>query len=120
MSRNALHLDPPDDSTLAAIEEHAVRMARRAGQTLMGYFGSPLDVDFKDEAESDPVTNVDREVQGDMVRAPQLSCAPTRIVDGQLTRIPPARDGVPVGVGQLAYVDGAAHRGPSATVGCHA
>ena len=54
---------------LAAIEDHAVRMARRAGQTLMGYFGSSLDIDFKDEAESDPVTNVDREAQGDMVRA---------------------------------------------------
>ena len=69
MSRDTLHSNPPDESTLAAIEEHAVRMARRAGQTLMGYFGSPLDIDFKDEAESDPVTNVDREAQGDMVRA---------------------------------------------------
>ena len=69
MSRDTLLSDHPDDSTLAAIEEHAVRMARRAGLTLMGYFGSPLDVDFKDEAESDPVTNVDREVQGDLVHA---------------------------------------------------
>ena len=59
----------PDDSTLAAIEDHAVRMARKAGQTLMGYFGSSLDIDFKDEAATDPVTNVDREVQGDLVRA---------------------------------------------------
>jgi len=69
MSPETLPPDYPDDSTLAAIEGHAVRMARSAGRTLMGYFGSPLDVDFKDEAESDPVTNVDREAQGDMVRA---------------------------------------------------
>ena len=60
---------PPDDSTLASIEDQAVRMARRAGQTLMGYFGSSLDVEFKDEGETDPVTNVDREVQADLVRA---------------------------------------------------
>ena len=59
----------PDDSTLATIEDRAVRMAHQAGQTLMGYFGESLDIDFKDEAESDPVTNVDREVQGDLVRA---------------------------------------------------
>ena len=59
----------PDDSTLASIEDHAARMARRAGQTLMGYFGSSLDVEFKDEGETDPVTNVDREVQADLVRA---------------------------------------------------
>ena len=59
----------PDDSTLAAIEGHAARMARSAGQTLMGYFGESLDIDFKDEGETDPVTNVDREVQGDLVRA---------------------------------------------------
>ena len=44
-------------------------MAHRAGQTLMGYFGSSLDVEYKDERESDPVTNVDREVQDDLVRA---------------------------------------------------
>ena len=69
MSHQAASSHPPDDSTLAAIEDRAVRMARRAGQTLMGYFGSSLDIDFKDEAESDPVTNVDREAQGDMVRA---------------------------------------------------
>ena len=60
---------PPDDSTLASIEDQAVRMARRAGQTLMGYFGTSLDVEFKDEGETDPVTNVDREVQADLVRA---------------------------------------------------
>ena len=69
MPPETLPSEPLHDSTLAAIEAHAARMARSAGQTLMGYFGTPLDVDFKDEAESDPVTNVDREVQGDLVRA---------------------------------------------------
>lgn len=59
----------PDDSTLASIEDHATRMARQAGQTLMGHFGTSLDIDFKDEAATDPVTNVDREVQSDLVRA---------------------------------------------------
>ena len=69
MNHDTLASAPPDESTLASIEDHAARMARRAGQTLMGYFGSSLDVQFKDEAESDPVTNVDREVQGELVRA---------------------------------------------------
>ena len=69
MAQESSSLALPDESTLASIEDHAVRMARRAGQTLMGYFGSSLDVEFKDEGGTDPVTNVDREVQGDLVRA---------------------------------------------------
>ena len=44
-------------------------MARDVGQTLMQYFGTNLDVQYKDEKESDPVTNVDKEVQTDLVRA---------------------------------------------------
>ena len=60
---------PPDESTLAAMERDAVRMATRGGQTLMGYFGSSLDVSYKDEGKTDPVTNADREVQADLVRA---------------------------------------------------
>ena len=44
-------------------------MARDFGQTLMQYFGINLDVQYKDEKESDPVTNVDKEVQTDLVRA---------------------------------------------------
>ena len=54
---------------LAAIERDAARMASRAGQTLMGYFGSSLDVSYKDEGKTDPVTNADREVQEDLARA---------------------------------------------------
>ena len=44
-------------------------MARDFGQMLMQYFGTNLDVQYKDEKESDPVTNVDKEVQTDLVRA---------------------------------------------------
>ena len=69
MAQEPVSSPTPDESTLASIERDAVRMARSAGQTLMGYFGSPLDVDYKDEHGNDPVTNVDREVQDDLVRA---------------------------------------------------
>ncbi len=69
MAREPAPPAPPDESTLAAMERDAVRMAARAGQTLMGYFGSSLDVSYKDEGKTDPVTNADREVQADLARA---------------------------------------------------
>ncbi len=58
-----------DDAALAAIEADALRMVRRAGHTLMRSFGAPLEVQYKDQRENDPVTNLDREVQADIVRA---------------------------------------------------
>ena len=54
---------PPDAAALAEIEAHAAEAARSAGAVLARRFGGPLQVEFKDERRSDPVTPVDREVQ---------------------------------------------------------
>ena len=52
-----------DEDLLATIEAHATEIARGAGGILGGYFGNPLQVEYKDENERDPVTNVDKETQ---------------------------------------------------------
>ena len=54
---------PPSDDLLAEIEAHAAEIARGAGELLSGHFESLLRVDYKDEAESDPVTAADKETQ---------------------------------------------------------
>ena len=61
--------DPLGSAFLAKIEAHAVYIAREAGAILTGYFGKPLDVEYKDEKEGDPVTNADRESQEYLRRA---------------------------------------------------
>ena len=53
----------PTDDLLAGIESHAVEIAQGAGELLGGHFESLLRVDYKDEAESDPVTAADKETQ---------------------------------------------------------
>ena len=55
--------DLPDDALLREIEARAAEMARGAGAVLSSYFGKSLDVEFKDEAGHDPVTNADKETQ---------------------------------------------------------
>ena len=55
--------EPPDDALLAKIESCATDMARGAGDILSHYFGNTLDVQYKDEDKSDPVTNADTESQ---------------------------------------------------------
>ena len=53
----------PDDDLLIQIEAHAAEIARGAGELLSGHFERLLRVDYKDEAESDPVTAADKETQ---------------------------------------------------------
>ena len=53
----------PDDSMLKTIEERAAEMAHGAGAILAGHFGKPLQVEYKDEHQRDPVTNADKETQ---------------------------------------------------------
>ena len=53
----------PDDTLLAQIEAHATELARGGGAILNRYFGSPLEVKYKDKKESDPVTVADTESQ---------------------------------------------------------
>ena len=54
---------PPGDDHLAEIESHAAQIAWGAGDILSGHFEALLRVDYKDEAESDPVTAADKESQ---------------------------------------------------------
>ncbi len=52
------------DETLAReIELHAVKLARGAGEILAGHFGRPIEVEFKDDKERDPVTRADKATQ---------------------------------------------------------
>jgi myo-inositol-1(or 4)-monophosphatase len=55
--------EPPDAATLAGIEAHAVSIARHAGGLLRKNFGAALDVRYKDDKQTDPVTNADHESQ---------------------------------------------------------
>ena len=52
-----------DDALLSEIEAFAVEIARDAGAILKGHFGRSLDVEYKDEAQRDPVSNADKETQ---------------------------------------------------------
>ena len=48
---------------LADLERVAADAAREAGHLLMDYFGRPLDVEYKGDSLSDPVTEADRQSQ---------------------------------------------------------
>lgn len=48
-----------DDALLAEIEAYAVNIARQAGQILGEQFRKPLDIQFKDKKNRDPVTIAD-------------------------------------------------------------
>ena len=50
---------PDDDEALREIEEHAVRIARESGAILRAHFERALNVEYKDDKQSDPVTNAD-------------------------------------------------------------
>jgi len=55
----------PDNAALVEIENHAVEIARAAGAILARNFSNvaSLNVEYKDDKESDPVTNADKEAQ---------------------------------------------------------
>ena len=55
--RNGVYAD--DEETLRDIETHAVKIAREAGYILRGHFERALNVQYKDDKQSDPVTNAD-------------------------------------------------------------
>ena len=58
-----------DDATLADIETRAAEMAQGTGEILSRHFGTSLDVEYKDEKKTDPVTNADLECQEFVERA---------------------------------------------------
>ncbi len=55
--------DSIDEALLKQIEDHATLIAREAGAILARHFGGSLDVQYKDEKNTDPVTNADKETQ---------------------------------------------------------
>ena len=61
MARSAMQLS--DGAQAQEIERHAVELARGAGEILAGHFGRPLEVEFKDDKERDPVTRADKATQ---------------------------------------------------------
>ena len=63
MTRSDDDTPPPTEDILAELEQVAVDSAREAGHLIMDYFGRPLDVEYKGESLSDPVTEVDRQSQ---------------------------------------------------------
>lgn len=52
-----------NDGSLKEIEQRAVRLAREAGAIVLSGFGRPLQVAYKEKGRSNPVTDVDREVE---------------------------------------------------------
>ncbi len=58
-----------DEALLKQIEDHATYIVREAGAILARHFGSSLDVQYKDEKETDPVTNADKESQDYLEKA---------------------------------------------------
>jgi myo-inositol-1(or 4)-monophosphatase len=61
--------DRINKATLQEIENHAVEIAGGAGRILAGHFGRSLKIDYKDDAERDPVTEADHETQAYLVDA---------------------------------------------------
>ncbi len=55
--------EPLEEALLVDIEAHAVELARGAGRILSDRFGKTLQIEYKDDAERDPVTEVDKEAQ---------------------------------------------------------
>ena len=49
-----------DDKLAGEIAGAAEEMARGAGEILLGHFGRSITVEYKDEAQRDPVTSVDK------------------------------------------------------------
>jgi myo-inositol-1(or 4)-monophosphatase len=63
MTDRAIDKPAAADPILIELEREAVAMTREAGRMLMAYFGGPLSVEYKDERQSDPVTDADLETQ---------------------------------------------------------
>ena len=65
----AAGLMAPGEESLASIETAAVAMAREAGQIVDSFFGRPLEVEYKDKGQSDPVTAADKQSQAHLTEA---------------------------------------------------
>jgi len=56
---------------LRTLEEHATDLARQAGTLLLSYFGNPLEVQYKSQRWSDPVTEADHAAENLIVEGIQ-------------------------------------------------
>ena len=61
-------MNPVDDNLAQEIASTAVELARGAGEILASYFGRPMDIEFKDKDQRDPVTAADKASQDFLVR----------------------------------------------------
>ena len=59
----------PDAPTLGAIETAARDLLSQAGRIVMERYGRDLQVDYKDKAKADPVTEIDRAVEAFLAEA---------------------------------------------------
>lgn len=63
-------IDPfPDDATLSEVEEAARGFIGEAGRIVLERYGGPLQIDYKDQRKTDPVTEVDRAVEAYLTEA---------------------------------------------------
>ena len=61
---------PPDiTGQLPDVEREAVAMAREAGRIVSSLFGQSVQVDYKDDKQTDPVTAADLQSQSYLVQA---------------------------------------------------
>ena len=54
---------PENEGLVREIADAAVQLARGAGEILTGHFGRQLTIEYKDEAQTDPVTSADKTCQ---------------------------------------------------------
>lgn len=69
-------------AALAEIEEHAVRIAGEAGALLIELFRTPIEVEYKDRAQQDPVSQADRRAE-EYLRAAILDRFPDHAILGE-------------------------------------
>ena len=72
----------PEDAVTAEVEACAVEAVRSAARVLTNRFGTRLEVEFKDEAETDPATDVDNESQA-IIRDAVSDRFPDHLVVGE-------------------------------------
>tara|TARA_B100000686_G_scaffold351784_1_gene451534 strand:+ start:19636 stop:20544 length:909 start_codon:yes stop_codon:yes gene_type:complete len=71
-----------DNLHLLEIETELKLLAKEAGKTLLTYFGKPIHIEYKDSAQTDPVTEADKTVQ-DLLKTSILKSFPDHAVIGE-------------------------------------
>jgi len=75
-------LTSEDNLFLSKIENQLKLLAKDAGETLLTYFGKPLEIEYKDQGKTDPVTEADKNVQ-DLLKKSILKSFPDHAVIGE-------------------------------------